>query len=78
MSKSGKKGKVLETHMGYNVRQMTKSKTDEKTKKAIEVHTGKYGIYAGKKLIKEIPKQSEVKAIIDSLVEESIKKKANG
>jgi nitrite reductase/ring-hydroxylating ferredoxin subunit len=68
------KGKVLETHKGYNVRQMTKSKVDEKTKIASDVHTGKFGIYAGKKLIKEISKQVEAKPIIDALVEESIKK----
>lgn len=51
MGKKTKLGKIVLNHKGYSIRHITKSKTDEKTKKVTQLHTGKFGIYAGKKLL---------------------------
>lgn len=70
MGKSANKlGKPVANSLGYNVRMMVTGKTDEKTKKTIKQHTGKYGIYAGKTLIEE------VKSVPDAM--EKIKKLAS-
>jgi hypothetical protein len=61
-------GKSVENHLGYNVRMMVTGKADEKTKKTVKIHNGKFGIYAGKKLIQEITKQSEAKERIEKIV----------
>ncbi|MDO9186955.1 MAG: hypothetical protein Q7W13_13155 [Bacteroidia bacterium] len=50
MGKKTKLGKIVLNHKGYSIRHITKSKTDEKTKKVTQLHTGKFGIYSGKKL----------------------------
>ncbi len=61
------RGPVVDNHKGYNIRQMTTTQTDAKTKKSVMVHNGKFGIYAGKKLVQEISKAEEARAIIDAL-----------
>lgn len=67
MGKSANKlGKAVAHSLGYTVRMIVTGKTDEKTKKTFKVHTGKYGIYAGKNL------KEETKNIPDAM--ERIKK----
>lgn len=64
MGKSTNKlGKSVGNHLGYTIRMIVTGKTDEKTKKTFKAHTGKYGVYAGKKLVP----QGEVKTIADGL-----------
>lgn len=64
MGKSANKlGKAVGNSLGYTIRMIVTGKTNEKTKKTYKVHTGKYGIYAGKNLIqdnlKNIPEAME-------------------
>jgi len=47
-------GKPVGNSLGYTIRMMVTGKTDEKTKKTTKLHTGKFGVYAGKKLIEEV------------------------
>lgn len=70
MGKSANKlGKAVGNSFGYTIRMIVTGKTDEKTKKTFKVHTGKYGIYAGKNLKEEtttIPDAMErIKKIVD-------------
>jgi len=69
MGKSANKlGKAVGNSLGYTIRMIVTGKTDEKTKKTLKAHTGKYGIYAGKNL------KEEVQSISDAM--EKIKKMA--
>lgn len=71
MGKSTNKlGKAVANSLGYTVRMMVGSKTDEKTKKTLKIHNGKYGIYAGKNL------KEQVENVPDAM--EKIKKIVNG
>lgn len=70
MGKNTKKlGKAVDNQLGYTVRMMVGSKTDEKTKKTQKIHNGKFGIYAGKKFVQEsgsIPEALEgIKKIVE-------------
>ena len=60
-------GKVVKSHLGYNIRQMVTKKTDEKTKQSTKIPTGRYGVYAGKKSIADFPKVEEAVAHIDEM-----------
>lgn len=66
------RGPTVDNHKGYNVRQMVGSKTDDK-KVTRQVHTGKYGIYAGKKLLTEISKKEEGRPTIEKIVSGELK-----
>ena len=46
-------GKPVANHQGYTIRMMVTAKTDEKTKKTVGNHNGKFGVFAGKKLIND-------------------------
>lgn len=73
MGKSaGKLGPVVDFHLGYNVRQMTSAKTDDK-KRTTQVHNGKYGIYARKNFVKEVNKLEEARPAIDAIIKENKK-----
>lgn len=51
MGKRTKLGKIALNHKGYSLRHIIKSTTDAKSKKTTYTHTGKFGIYSGKKLL---------------------------
>ena len=62
MGKNAKNlGKAVGNSLGYTIRMIVTGKTNDKTKKTDKVHTGKYGIYAGKKL------KEEVKSVPDAM-----------
>lgn len=63
-------GKSVANHLGYNVRMIVTSKTDEKTKKSLKLHTGKFGVYAGKKKIEEAGSVKDAIAKIDKIISE--------
>ena len=64
MGKSANKlGKAVGNSFGYTIRMIVTGKTNEKTKKTDKVHTGKYGVYAGKNLVP----QGEVKTITEGM-----------
>lgn len=60
-------GKPVANSLGYTVRMMVGTKTDEKTKKINKVHNGKYGIYAGKKLKEEVKNVAEAMEKINKM-----------
>lgn len=73
---SNKLGTVVMNHQGYSVRQIMNSKTNSNTKRTEYNHTGKYGIYAGKKLIiGDIDNADECLPFINGCVKESIRHK---
>ena len=47
-------GKPVANHNGYTIRMMVTPKTNEKTKKTVFNHSGKFCVVAGKKLLKEV------------------------
>ena len=64
MGKNAKNlGKAVGNSMGYTIRMIVTGKTNDKTKKTDKVHTGKYGIYAGKKIVP----QGEVNTVDDGM-----------
>lgn len=72
MGKNAKNlGKAVGNSMGYTIRMIVTGKANDKTKKTDKVHTGKYGIYAGKNIIP----QGEVNSVADGM--ERISKMVN-
>jgi hypothetical protein len=65
-------GKAVGNHLGYTVRMMVGTKTDEKTKKTYKVHNGKFGIYAGKNKVEEINKASDAPERVSKIVSQTI------
>lgn len=66
-------GPACDKYKGYTVRHMTNSTTNEK-KETVLVHNGKFGIYAGKKLVKEIGKSTEARLAIETIISEKTAK----
>ena len=62
-------GKSVANHLGYNVRMIVASKTDDKTKKTMKLHTGKFGIYAGKNKLQEADSIDSAIKLINGLFE---------
>ena len=65
-------GKAVGNQLGYTVRMMVGTKTDDKTKRTHKIHNGKFGIYAGKNKIEEennIPDAiDKIKKIVDQKI----------
>lgn len=57
-----KLGASVGKSLGYTIRMIVTGKTNEKTKKTEKIHTGKYGVYAGKNLI-----QDNLKNILEAM-----------
>jgi hypothetical protein len=62
------KGPAVDNHKGYTVRMMVTSKPGEKGKVATQAHTGKFGIYANKKFLVEIPSKKEGRPTIEKII----------
>jgi hypothetical protein len=60
-------GKVVKSHLGYNIRQMVTKKTDEKTKVSLKTPTGRFGVYAGKKSLADFPKVEDAVAHVNEI-----------
>jgi poly-beta-hydroxyalkanoate depolymerase len=63
-------GKAVANQLGYTVRMMVTSKTDEKTKTTMKQHTGKFGVYAGKKYLEEVGSVTDAITKINKIVSE--------
>lgn len=63
-------GKAVDKQFGYTVRMMTTTKADDKTKRTFKLHNGKFGIYAGKKLIEEVGSVDDAIVKINKIVSE--------
>jgi hypothetical protein len=63
-------GKSVVHHLGYNVRMMVVPKADEKLKRTFKLHTGKFGIYAGKNKIEEVDSVADAMTKINKIVSE--------
>jgi len=63
-------GKSVANHLGYNVRMMVTSKTDDKTKTTMKQHTGKYGVYAGKNKLDEVGSVADAITKINKIISE--------
>ena len=74
--KSNRLGKAIGQHLGYTIRHMVNSKTDEKTKRTFQLHNGKFGIYAGKQKVDEVPSKSEALVRINAIVQQKKEQKA--
>jgi hypothetical protein len=61
-------GKSVANHLGYNVRMMVAPKADEKLKRTFKLHTGKFGIYAGKNKVEEVGSVSDAIDKINKIV----------
>lgn len=61
-------GTPVAKHQGYNIRMMVTNKTDDKTKKTVQLHNGKFGVFAGKKNLKEVSSVEEGMNEINRLV----------
>lgn len=68
-------GKAVANHLGYTVRMMCSTKTDDKTKKTIKQHNGKFGIYAGKNKIEEAANVDTAMKVIEKIVSDKSSKK---
>ena len=69
MGKSTNKlGKAVGNSLGYTIRMMVTGKTNEKTKKTLKLHTGKYGVYSGKRLKEEVNSIPDALAKIQTIV----------
>jgi len=60
-------GKPVANHNGYNIRMMVTGKTNDKTKKTFYNHNGKFGVFAGKKILREVPNVEEGMKEIEKL-----------
>jgi len=69
-----KMGPACDKYKGYTVRHMVMSKTNEK-KEVQMVHNGKFGIYAGKNLLREVDKRPDVRPTIDAIIADNAAKK---
>jgi hypothetical protein len=65
-------GKSVGNSLGYTVRMMVGTKTDEKTKVTHKIHNGKFGIYAGKNKIDEANDIDDAVSKINKLVAQNI------
>lgn len=63
-------GKSVAHHLGYNVRMIVVPKADDKLKRTFKLHTGKFGIYAGKNKIEEVGSVPDAMAKINKIVSE--------
>lgn len=68
-------GKSVANHLGYNVRMMVVPKADEKLKRTFKLHTGKYGIYAGKNKVEEVGSVADAITKINNIVSDKSKSK---
>lgn len=76
MGKKTQLGKVALNHKGYSIRHIIKSSTDAKSKKNTYSHTGSFGIYAGKKLLRDgLHKPNDGIAFIESEINDNSMKK---
>jgi len=65
-------GKSVANHLGYNVRMIVVAKADEKIKRTFKLHTGKFGIYAGKHKKEEASSIPQAIDIINKIVAETV------
>ena len=63
-------GIAVGKQLGYTIRMMVTSKADDKTKRTFKLHTGKFGVYAGKKIIEEVGSVKDAVAAINKIVSE--------
>lgn len=68
-------GKSVANHLGYNVRMMVVPKADEKLKRTFKLHTGKFGIYAGKNKVEEVGSVADAITKINKIVSDKSKAK---
>lgn len=65
-------GRAVGNSLGYTIRMMVGTKTDEKTKVTHQIHNGKFGIYAGKNKVEEVDSVPKAMERIGKIVSEKV------